>query len=84
MIVVDNSSTDGTRELVGVGFPQARVVRSPNRGFAYGNNRGLEHANARYMLLLNPDTEDRRRDLRRAGASSSTSDPTSAWSGVRQ
>jgi N-acetylglucosaminyl-diphospho-decaprenol L-rhamnosyltransferase len=57
VIVVDNSSTDGTRELVESTFPQARVVSSPNRGFAYGNNRGLEQANARYMLLLNPDTE---------------------------
>ncbi len=57
VIVVDNSSTDGTRELVESRFPQARVVLSPNRGFGYGNNRGLEQASARYMLLLNPDTE---------------------------
>jgi GT2 family glycosyltransferase len=57
VIVVDNSSTDGTRGLVESNFPQARVVSSPNRGFAFGNNRGLEVANARYMLLLNPDTE---------------------------
>lgn len=57
VIVVDNSSTDGTRELVESSFPQARVVTSPNRGFAYGNNRGIEAANARYVLLLNPDTE---------------------------
>lgn len=57
VIVVDNSSTDGTRELVESSFPQARVVSSLNRGFAYGNNRGLEQAHARYVLLLNPDTE---------------------------
>ncbi len=57
VIVVDNSSTDGTRELVESSFRQARVVSSPNRGFAYGNNRGLEQTNARYALLLNPDTE---------------------------
>ena len=55
--MVDNSSTDGTRELVETNFPQARVVSSPNRGFAYGNNRGLEQTDARYALLLNPDTE---------------------------
>lgn len=57
VIVVDNASTDGTRELVESRFPQARVVSSSNRGFAHGNNRGLEQADARYMLLLNPDTE---------------------------
>jgi GT2 family glycosyltransferase len=56
LIVVDNASTDGTRELVEDRFPDARVVSSPNRGFAYGNNRGLEHTSARYALLLNPDT----------------------------
>jgi len=57
VIVVDNSSTDGTREMVESLYPQARVVTSINRGFAYGNNRGIEQANARYVLLLNPDTE---------------------------
>jgi len=57
LIVVDNSSTDGTRELVESSFPAARVVSSPNHGFGYGNNRGIEQANARYVLLLNPDTE---------------------------
>jgi N-acetylglucosaminyl-diphospho-decaprenol L-rhamnosyltransferase len=57
VIVVDNESTDGTRELVESRFPQAQVVSSPNRGFAYGNNRGIEQAYARYVLLLNPDTE---------------------------
>ncbi len=57
VIVVDNESTDGTRELVESNFPQARVVSSPNHGFGYGNNRGIEQANARYVLLLNPDTE---------------------------
>jgi N-acetylglucosaminyl-diphospho-decaprenol L-rhamnosyltransferase len=57
VIVVDNASTDNTRELVETSFPQARVVASRNRGFAHGNNRGLEQSSARYMLLLNPDTE---------------------------
>jgi GT2 family glycosyltransferase len=62
-IVVENACTDGTRELVEARFPQARVVSSPNHGFAYGNNRGLEHTDARYLLLLNPDTEILRGEL---------------------
>lgn len=57
VIVVDNASTDGTRNLVESSFPQVRVISHPNRGFAYGNNRGLEQACARYVLMLNPDTE---------------------------
>ncbi len=56
-IVVDNASSDGTAELVRERFPGVRVVVSPNLGFAYGNNRGLWHTRARYVLLLNPDTE---------------------------
>jgi N-acetylglucosaminyl-diphospho-decaprenol L-rhamnosyltransferase len=57
VVVVDNESTDGTRELVEREFPQARVVRSENRGFSYANNGGLLTTDARYVLFLNPDTE---------------------------
>ena len=57
VIVVDNSSSDGTAELVRSRFGAARVVASPNHGFGYANNRGIEQARARYVLLLNPDTE---------------------------
>jgi GT2 family glycosyltransferase len=59
VVVVDNDSIDGTRDLVEAGFPEARVVSSCNRGFAHGNNRGLETTTARYILFLNPDTEIR-------------------------
>lgn len=57
VVVVNNESTDGTRALVESQFPQARVIDSENRGFGYGNNRGLEATSARYVLFLNPDTE---------------------------
>jgi GT2 family glycosyltransferase len=57
VVVADNESTDGTRELVEREFPWARVVTCPNRGFAHANNRGLQTTNARYALFLNPDTE---------------------------
>jgi GT2 family glycosyltransferase len=57
VIVVDNDSTDGTRELVESKFPDARVITSRNRGFAHGNNRGLMATAAPYILFLNPDTE---------------------------
>jgi GT2 family glycosyltransferase len=57
VVIADNESTDGTRELIEREFPQARVVTCPNRGFAHANNCGLQTTNARYALFLNPDTE---------------------------
>jgi GT2 family glycosyltransferase len=57
IIVVDNSPAPGTRELLAEDFPTVRVLRVPNHGFAHGNNRGIEVADARYVLLINPDTE---------------------------
>jgi N-acetylglucosaminyl-diphospho-decaprenol L-rhamnosyltransferase len=57
VVIADNESTDGTRELVEGEFPQARVVTCPNRGFAHANNCGLQTTDSRYALFLNPDTE---------------------------
>jgi GT2 family glycosyltransferase len=57
VVVVDNESTDGTRELVESRFPNARVVTSVNRGFGHANNQGAMTCTARYVLFLNPDTE---------------------------
>lgn len=57
VVVADNESTDGTRELVESEFPRARVVTCPNHGFGHANNRGLETTSSRYVLFLNPDTE---------------------------
>jgi GT2 family glycosyltransferase len=59
VVVADNESTDGTRELVEGEFPGARVVTCKNRGFSHANNRGIMTTDARYVLLLNPDTEVR-------------------------
>lgn len=57
VVVVDNESSDGSTELVERDFPHVRVLTSANRGFAHGNNRGLETVTAPFVLLLNPDTE---------------------------
>jgi N-acetylglucosaminyl-diphospho-decaprenol L-rhamnosyltransferase len=56
VVVADNGSAEA-RELVEHEFPQARVVACENRGFAHANNRGILVTDARYVLLLNPDTE---------------------------
>jgi N-acetylglucosaminyl-diphospho-decaprenol L-rhamnosyltransferase len=57
VVVVDNESTDGTRDLVASKFPSVRVVSSRNHGFSHANNRGAATCEARYVLFLNPDTE---------------------------
>lgn len=57
VIVADNMSTDGTRELVESEFPAARVVTCENHGFGHANNRATMESDARWVLFLNPDTE---------------------------
>lgn len=56
VVVVDNGS-DGSAAYVGEHFPRARTVSCANHGFGAANNVGLETADARYVLFLNPDTE---------------------------
>ena len=74
---LDNASTDGSAAWVREHLPDVRVLENPeNRGFAYGNNRGLEQIGVgedpepvslgyEYVLLLNPDTEVEREALPR-------------------
>jgi len=55
VVVVDNGSTDGTRELV-ADRADCRLVRSTNVGYAGGVNRGVaELAGDGPILALNPD-----------------------------
>jgi GT2 family glycosyltransferase len=57
-IVVDNGSSDGSIEMVRESFPEVRLVANEdNRGFPAANNQGIDIAEGRYVLLLNPDTE---------------------------
>ena len=66
--VVDNGSQDGSAGMVEAEFPQVRLIRAENRGYAAGNNLGLRAFGfgeaegkaaaslPRYALLLNADT----------------------------
>src|SRR5689334_9789180 len=56
VIVVSSGCTDDTIEVASE-FACVRTLAVPNRGFAYGNNRGFELTDAPYVLFLNPDTE---------------------------
>lgn len=58
IIVVDNGSGDGCREMIEEEFPAVRFVESrENLGFAGANNLGFNYASGRNVLFLNPDTE---------------------------
>ncbi|MEA3460165.1 MAG: glycosyltransferase family 2 protein [Chloroflexota bacterium] len=64
--VVDNSSSDGSAEMVRERFPQAKLIANEtNIGFAAANNQALRALGfatprpplaPRHVLLLNPDT----------------------------
>lgn len=57
IIVVDNKPGDGTAEFVRENFPEVQLVQpGENLGFAKGVNLGVSHADAEFVLLLNPDT----------------------------
>lgn len=60
VIVVDNASTDGTREFLQDAerdHPNLRVVlNDANLGFAAANNIGLKMATGDFLVLLNNDT----------------------------
>lgn len=57
VVVVDNGSNDGSAAFVEQAFPDVRLLRRPNRGFAAGNNAALRSITAPFILFLNPDTE---------------------------
>src|SRR6478735_4359067 len=57
VIVVDNQSRDGSVELIRNEFPEVQLILpGENLGFARGVNLGARHADADFVLLLNPDT----------------------------
>ena len=54
--MVDNASSDGTREEIGQRWPDVVVVRNEtNAGFGTACNQGAGCGNAEFILLLNSD-----------------------------
>lgn len=55
IIVIDNASTDGTRDVVRA-FPDAVLIENPaNAGFAAAANQGIRASSGEFILLINPD-----------------------------
>jgi len=58
IIVVDNNSSDGSRELIRKDFPNVILIENPkNQGAAYARNRGIKKASGQYLVFLDCDTE---------------------------
>src|SRR3989344_1013282 len=55
VIVVDNASKDGSVEAIKDASDVIVIANSSNLGFAKAVNQGIAKANARHVLLLNPD-----------------------------
>jgi GT2 family glycosyltransferase len=57
IIVVDNNSTDGSKEFLPSRFPGVKFIfNNGNPGFAKACNQGFKVASGNFVLFLNPDT----------------------------
>jgi GT2 family glycosyltransferase len=56
-VVVDNSSGDGTADIIAGEFPGVRLIRSENVGFGAGHNKAIADTAGKsdYHLIMNPD-----------------------------
>jgi GT2 family glycosyltransferase len=69
IIVIDNNSEDGTRDIVhrlGQKYRNITVIEnSDNLGFSRANNQGLRNCQSEFVLFLNPDTEPKEHSISR-------------------
>lgn len=58
ILVVDNGSTDGSRQWIEQHWQNAKLISLPeNQGFCKAVNTGIRAAETEYVILLNNDTE---------------------------
>lgn len=56
VVVVDNGSTDGSREWIRQHYPEVRLLENEhNRGFAAGYNQAIAAGSQAFVLILNSD-----------------------------
>jgi GT2 family glycosyltransferase len=57
IIVVDNNSSDGSKETLPPKFSDVKfILNSENLGFSKACNQGFKMSSGKYVLFLNPDT----------------------------
>ena len=56
IIIVDNNSTDGTRQYLKTLEHATVILNDENKGFSYATNQGIKVSTEQYVILLNPDT----------------------------
>jgi glycosyltransferase involved in cell wall biosynthesis len=57
ILLVDNGSTDGSRELAGRWQPAVRVLHEPRVGSYAARNLGLDHASGEVIAFIDSDCE---------------------------
>jgi len=57
IVVMDNSSTDNTKDILSKYEGKINIFSSKNVGFAEGVNKAVRKAEGKYVFLINPDTK---------------------------
>ena len=57
VIVVDDGSTDSTREMLRDSFPDVEYLYQSNQGVSSARNRGIERAKGNWIAFLDSDDE---------------------------
>jgi GT2 family glycosyltransferase len=56
ILVVDNASSDGTKEIISGSFDTVRLIANEeNTGYSRGVNQGIRASTGRLLLIINPD-----------------------------
>ena len=57
VLIIDNGSTDGSKEIISDTLDMEMVSLETNLGFCGAVNLGIQMTNTPYIILLNNDTE---------------------------
>ena len=57
VIIIDDGSNDGTKELVSYSYPSIKYIYQVNKGVSSARNVGIKYANGDWIALLDSDDE---------------------------